>query len=108
MPSFPRLWLAPTCIEPTVLDADRNNSDDKHRLKAIETPWFTLPDPQEKNSDGASACSASKCFPSTITVSLTQVGNGSPDFYRAHTELDNGAKGLADALNKIIEANTTK
>ncbi|MCT7313287.1 hypothetical protein N5J06_20120 [Ralstonia sp. CHL-2022] len=97
-----------TCITPTILDTDGNNPDDERRLKAIETPWFTLPDPQEKNGDGASACGASKCFPSTITVSLMQVGNGSPDFDRAHTELDNGTKGLTDALNKIIEANAAK
>jgi hypothetical protein len=71
--------------------------------------WFSIPHEDDKDAGGRPYCSAqAACVPANLTVTLTEIGNGSPDFDKAHSELTDNAKALADTINKIIDAKTKK
>lgn len=95
-----------SCHEPTEWSLDNKMS--RAQLIASETPWFALPGPREPGAAGQPSCESGMCTPVTVTMSLTQVGNGSPDFDLAKSELSDGAKSLSTAIDKIIEAQTAK
>ncbi|MCL9849317.1 hypothetical protein RSP673_019290 (plasmid) [Ralstonia solanacearum P673] len=95
-----------SCHQPTEWSLDDEKS--RAQLIASETPWFALPGRGKQDTSGKLSCTTAKCTPVTVTVSLTQVGNGSPDFDRAKSELSDDAKALAAAIDKIIEAQAAK
>ncbi|VWD15383.1 hypothetical protein BLA39750_03516 [Burkholderia lata] len=71
--------------------------------------WFSIPREDGKDTSGQPYCPAkSACMPANLTVTLTEIGNGSPDFDKAHSELTDDSKALADTINKIIDAKTSK
>lgn len=95
-----------SCHQPTEWSLDDDNF--RTQLVASETPWFALPGWGKQDASGKPSCTSAKCTPVTVTVSLTQVGNGSPDFDLAKSELSDGAKSLSTAIDKIIEAQAAK
>ncbi|MGA4213775.1 hypothetical protein ACI2UO_18185 [Ralstonia nicotianae] len=95
-----------SCHEPTEWSLDKKMS--RAQLIASETPWFALPGPGEPDAAGQPSCKSGMCTPVTVTMSLTQVGNGSPDFDLAKSELSDGTKSLSTAIDKIIEAQAAK
>ncbi|MEX3846265.1 hypothetical protein [Paraburkholderia sp. BR10882] len=73
------------------------------------SPWFSIPHEDGKDAAGQLYCAPkATCMPANLTVTLTEIGNGSPDFDKAHSELTDNAKALADTINKIIDAKTSK
>jgi len=62
------------------------------------TPWFSLPDPTKTDTK----CDDVDCFPAAVTITLTQAGDGAPDFATAHTEINSAATALTTLLGKAV------
>jgi len=65
------------------------------------TPRFIIPVDVGKDAHRKALCTdPTTCMPDNLTVTLTPVGNGSPDFDKAHGELIDSSTAPASPINK--------